>query len=496
MCNRIFVILFGLLVMLLPCSARINLPKTFDVVQGTDNDGYHRVLGDISACPDRIFLGDKWKAVGAREAAFMKNESMALSFNATRHSKCGYVTFSPVSSRWSDQMRENVVMGNIYFESDNNACAPKMSPSVSPATMITRSIFDRFSIDARLSHINIEHLRDLFGPKSTKMLFYSNGKVDGCLKNCVYVDGDGKPKSVADGDELLFGEKEGRKSKRRSMESIVKAMLLSKRKSSKKSLPLSSEASGNPSDANAQGFRNMTNTTDSNWEVSGLDSSETQLMTMNAGRHTGPASGSSNSQNVRSESEKSTSAACFPADTLVELENGIVVRIDSLSVGDVVKAGVGEYSKVFLFTHKSAAARSTFIDMKTSSGEALQLSEGHYVYANDVLMPASSVRVGDTLSLGNGRVATVESVGFSFKAGLYNPQTYLGTIIVNNIQASVYTTAIQPSFAHLLLTPLRRLYSTIGFSTSLFDDGASTPRQKQFLSALQLLETLSPASRR
>ena len=71
------------------------------------------------------------------------------------------------------------------------------------------------------------------------------------------------------------------------------------------------------------------------------------------------------------------------------------------------------------------------------------------------LLPTQSIHSGDSLLLGNGTLSVVHSIKFIDAFGLYNPQTMHGNIVVNGVQASTYTTALHPSAAHALLTPLR-----------------------------------------
>lgn len=125
-----------------------------------------------------------------------------------------------------------------------------------------------------------------------------------------------------------------------------------------------------------------------------------------------------------------------------------------------------------MFTHKLQDAVNEFITIAVSSGQSLSLTKGHYMYINGRLAPAKSLRKGDIVELGNGRHATVDSVSSLTKAGLYNPQTVHGDIVVNGIRASTYTTTVEPLTAHSLLTPLRALYKRLGVTTSLFNTGA------------------------
>jgi hypothetical protein len=152
-------------------------------------------------------------------------------------------------------------------------------------------------------------------------------------------------------------------------------------------------------------------------------------------------------------------SACFPATATVTLASGAAVPVSSLSTGDSVHVGRGEYSPVFLWTHRDAAAAPAraYVQLVTARG-ALTLTAGHYVYVNgDLSAPvaASAVRVGDALVAGDGGRAAVVAVRAAAGAGLYNPQTLHGDIVVDGVVTTTYTSAVPPAAAHALLAPLR-----------------------------------------
>lgn len=53
-----------------------------------------------------------------------------------------------------------------------------------------------------------------------------------------------------------------------------------------------------------------------------------------------------------------------------------------------------DYSRVFMFTQKMAGVENKFIRIEASGGEAVQLTAGHYIYANDGMKAAGEVHVG------------------------------------------------------------------------------------------------------
>jgi hypothetical protein len=161
---------------------------------------------------------------------------------------------------------------------------------------------------------------------------------------------------------------------------------------------------------------------------------------------------------------------CFPGDATVELESGAVIPMHELAVGDSVKVGAGGYSRVFLFTHKLSDVPNTYVVLRTASGASLSLTKGHYIYANSVLVAASSVRVGDVLRLGDGSVSPVTMVGARAGAGLFNPQTLHGDVVVDGVVSSTYTSAVEPAFAHAILAPFR-LLNSFGFTVTALESG-------------------------
>ena len=97
-----------------------------------------------------------------------------------------------------------------------------------------------------------------------------------------------------------------------------------------------------------------------------------------------------------------------------------------------------------------------------SNGNKLQVSEGHYLYANDNLVIARSVKIGDHLKDHVGRYFSVDSIERRNYRGLFNPQTIQGDIIVNNFLVSTYTEFASPKVAHSLLSPIRAMFRSVG----------------------------------
>lgn len=160
--------------------------------------------------------------------------------------------------------------------------------------------------------------------------------------------------------------------------------------------------------------------------------------------------------------------SCFPSTATVETRTGHI-RMDELREGMEIRTSIGTFSRVFAFTHRDFSARTDFIHIRTQR-HTLSLSPGHYLPVNGRLLAANSVRVGDTVGTMDGP-AIVTSVSVMSDTGLFNPQTLDGTIVVNGMHASTFTTAISPSAARALLSPLAALFRVSGVSAigSLLD---------------------------
>lgn len=156
--------------------------------------------------------------------------------------------------------------------------------------------------------------------------------------------------------------------------------------------------------------------------------------------------------------------ACFPADARVQLRNGGVIAMRELRVSDHVAVGNGQYSPVFGFSHRDPTAIASFVSLQLQSGTRLRVTRTHYVYANGRAVLARDVRVGDWMRLMNATESRVIAVNASCpqRAGLFNPQTLHGDIVVDGVVVSTFTAALLKGAAHPLLTPLRAVYRTCG----------------------------------
>jgi hypothetical protein len=154
----------------------------------------------------------------------------------------------------------------------------------------------------------------------------------------------------------------------------------------------------------------------------------------------------------------SSKSTCFPATATVQLESGATVAMADLQIGDAVLAAPGVYSKVYMFSHRLAESKAKFVTIATTSA-TLKLTPDHYLYVNGTLATAQTVRVGDLVTLADGSKTPVTKVSAQWAAGLYNPHTMHGDIVVDGVQTSTYTQGIAPAVAHAALWPVRALFA-------------------------------------
>lgn len=133
------------------------------------------------------------------------------------------------------------------------------------------------------------------------------------------------------------------------------------------------------------------------------------------------------------------------------------------------------YEEVFMFSHRTPSAVSTFITLVTDSGNHVTTTPGHYVWVAMGVRKSNTwsgqpvrvedIKVGDCLLKLDDAVAQVSLACVVGKTeqlgtGLYNPHTVSGSIVVNGIVALTFTDTLPPSLLiHSIVTaPARLLY--------------------------------------
>ncbi len=154
----------------------------------------------------------------------------------------------------------------------------------------------------------------------------------------------------------------------------------------------------------------------------------------------------------------SNTPVCFPSSASVVLENGERVRMTDLRIGHRVSVGQGKFSPVYAFSHRDPDIVTTHVRVTLESGRQLTLSPGHHLPVNDVYSSASQIKLRDYLRAADGTRDYVTHVSRVTARGLFNPHTVTGTIAVDDVMCSTYTTAVESDSAQALLAPLRLLY--------------------------------------
>lgn len=155
---------------------------------------------------------------------------------------------------------------------------------------------------------------------------------------------------------------------------------------------------------------------------------------------------------------------CFPGNATVQLRGGHRVRMDRLHVGDEVLVGKGIFSPVFMFSHSERTRWAKYTRLSATSGLAVELTDGHLIYASDRLVEAREVHVGDWLVDQNGKRQAVQKVEHVWRMGVFNPQTMTGDVVVDGVITSAYTMAVGARCGHTLLAPARVAWRLFGNS--------------------------------
>lgn len=196
--------------------------------------------------------------------------------------------------------------------------------------------------------------------------------------------------------------------------------------------------------------------------------------------------------------------SCFPAAARVSRADGSTAAMADVAIGDALRvgaaatAGAAAFSRVYLFAHRLGGGTYDFLELTTADAArpSLTLSAGHLVYLadgrrvaaarvvpGDRLQPAESLATptvsaaGAAVGAGTNRTATAAAGGLVTRvtrvrrAGLYNPMTLHGDLIVDGYRVSTYTADVPPVVAAALLAPARALYLVTGRSTGVLEGG-------------------------
>jgi len=152
---------------------------------------------------------------------------------------------------------------------------------------------------------------------------------------------------------------------------------------------------------------------------------------------------------------------CFSSVTTVELESGEKVPMADLRLGDRVLVSMNnKYEPIYSFGHFATKAQAEFVQIRTtaSTDTPLEMTPNHLLFvekkegAQQEVIPASSVKVGDKVLTGGGTanvfVTSIQTI--TRTDGAFAPFTPSGTIVTNGIQSSCFAT-IQDDTAKITL---------------------------------------------
>lgn len=151
---------------------------------------------------------------------------------------------------------------------------------------------------------------------------------------------------------------------------------------------------------------------------------------------------------------------CFPAASVVRLEDGATTTISRLQAGDRVLArdsSTGEliYSEVLTFLDRDENATRSFVRVHLSNNGTVTATEAHLLLkASGATVFAGDVVPGDRLLVPSG-TATIVRVEHVIDKGVFAPLTKEGNLVVDGAVVSCYAAFRSQTVAHWALAPLR-----------------------------------------
>jgi len=165
-------------------------------------------------------------------------------------------------------------------------------------------------------------------------------------------------------------------------------------------------------------------------------------------------------------------AWCFSGDSQVTTQNGGVVNMKDLRLGDMVHVGNDEYEPIYSFGHYAPEVKGGAPEMlqiattkTTKKQPPLQLSRDHMVAQPDGrFVPAGQLKQGDVLLTMDGTnagqhttisITSIDTIRLPKGAGVFAPFTPSGKIVVNGILASSFVSLTGTETLDILGTQTR-----------------------------------------
>merc|ERR1719343_1072600 len=155
------------------------------------------------------------------------------------------------------------------------------------------------------------------------------------------------------------------------------------------------------------------------------------------------------------------SSACFSRFNDVEVQGQGMTSMDAVKVGDYVRTGNADFSRVFSLAHLDHDVEADYLQIYTDGlQKPLEITGMHMLFSSGNAVRADEVSVGDML--GTNKVTDIRSIK---RNGVYAPVTESGEIVVSGIRASSYYAFLdrvpfnQHVMSHFFFAPLRMMCS-------------------------------------
>jgi len=162
---------------------------------------------------------------------------------------------------------------------------------------------------------------------------------------------------------------------------------------------------------------------------------------------------------------------CFSGDDHVSMANGETKLLRDVRPGDRVLVMNDEKriveDVVMMMLDSQPNLPALFYSIETEFGHRLSLTGSHFIAiesrrnAEPKFVPANEIKMSDIVLIndhGRIRPASVRNVTEIFRVGYFTPMTGQGTLIVNGMAASCYSSVLSHNLAHRFLAPMRWWY--------------------------------------
>lgn len=131
-------------------------------------------------------------------------------------------------------------------------------------------------------------------------------------------------------------------------------------------------------------------------------------------------------------------SCCHPASSTVELADGAVKQMDSLSVGDMIRTPTG-FQPVMGFLHQERDAVGEYFHFTTADGATIAISAHHHLVVDGEWRDPATVRLGMKLTSAlAGRDVAVIAIEQTQAKGAYHPFVRGGEYYADGLLATDY----------------------------------------------------------